>query len=352
MEVHAQRLNKQQKIFVIKTFYQTDNKCETRRIFLEHFNRNIKRDTVYDLIKRFEEQGSISDLPRSGRQKTINSPENRDVIRGAMAQSPTKSTRRAALELGISRTSIRRLLHELKLKPYHPHLVHAMSEDDPDRRIEFCETFMDKCAEDPLFPSKVFWSDEAHFKLNGHVNRHNSIYWATENPHVEIQRDVNTPGITVWAAICSDGLIGPFFFSGNVSGESYVSLLNDEFFPAVRDRADIQDMWFQQDGAPAHYSNLARRWLDEKFSNQWMGRRGEVEWPARSPDLTPPDFFLWGVIKNSVYSRKPNSIQELKDQITQSFTNITPELCRKVCFSVLSRAQKCVEVNGHNFEYL
>ena len=33
-----------------------------------------------------------------------------------------------------------------------------------------------------------------------------------------------------------------------------------------------------------------------------MGRRGSHEWPARSPDLTPCDFFLWGWLKEQVYS--------------------------------------------------
>ena len=94
-----------------------------------------------------------------------------------------------------------------------------MSEDDPDRRVEFCEAILNKCLEDRSFLAKVFWSDEAHFKLNGHVNRYNTIYWATENPHKEIERDVNAPGVTVWAAICCDALIGPFFFPGNVTSE-------------------------------------------------------------------------------------------------------------------------------------
>lgn len=39
------------------------------------------------------------------------------------------------------------------------------------------------------------------------------------------------------------------------------------------------DIWFQQDGAPLHYAIL-------------------VNWPARSFDLTPIDFFLWGFVNN------------------------------------------------------
>ena len=176
-----------------QNFYENSNKSETCRLFERKFQRNIKRDTVSKLIQRFEDTGSTDDLPRPGRPVTACSPENCEIIRGAFSLSPTKSTRRASMELNISRTSIRRLLSQLGLKAYRPHLVHAMSEDDPDCRVEFCEAFLNKCLENRSFLAKVFWSDEAHFKLNGHVNRHNTIYRATENPHKEIERDVNAP---------------------------------------------------------------------------------------------------------------------------------------------------------------
>ena len=39
--------------------------------------------------------------------------------------------------------------------------------------------------------------------------------------------------------------------------------------------------------------------------NRWIGRKGTVEYPTRSPDLTPLDFFfLWSFLKDKVYSRK------------------------------------------------
>ena len=51
-----------------------------------------------------------------------------------------------------------------------------LNEDDPDRRIQFCDWCLVKCAEDAEFPiSKIVWSDEATFKLNGSINRHNEL---------------------------------------------------------------------------------------------------------------------------------------------------------------------------------
>nr|CAI5847363.1 unnamed protein product [Callosobruchus analis] len=46
-----------------------------------------------------------------------------------------------------------------------------------------------------------------------------------------------------------------------------------------------------------------RAYLDQNLSGQWIGRRGPIEFPPRSPDLTPLDFFLWGTVKDEVYKR-------------------------------------------------
>jgi hypothetical protein len=120
-----QRYTDEQRVFIVKTFYKTENNSETGRIFQEHFHRPIKRDTMACLIKRFEATVSVKDLARPGGPRSICVEGNK--------QGPQKSTRRPKQELRISRTSIQRMLHELKLKPYHPNLLHAMTEDDPYR---------------------------------------------------------------------------------------------------------------------------------------------------------------------------------------------------------------------------
>ncbi|EZA62612.1 hypothetical protein X777_10243, partial [Ooceraea biroi] len=48
-----------------------------------------------------------------------------------------------------------------------------------------------------------------------------------------------------------------------------------------------------------------RNILNESFPDRWIGRGGRISWPARSPDLTPLDFFLWGHLKNEVYRDIP-----------------------------------------------
>jgi hypothetical protein len=81
------------------------------------------------------------------------------------------------------------------------------------------------------------------------------------------------------------------------------------------------------------------------------GRRGPLEWPAPSPDLTPPDFFLWGVLKDLVHKNKPRNVDELKDTIRDKFTDISVELCLKTRLSVVGRARECLAGDGQHCEH-
>ena len=57
----------------------------------------------------------------------------------------------------------------------------------------------------------------------------------------------------------------------------------------------MRTQWFQQDGAPPHTVRETRRFLKQHFEGRFISLYDDVEWPPYSPDLTPPDFFLWGI---------------------------------------------------------
>ena len=67
------------------------------------------------------------------------------------------------------------------------------------------------------------------------------------------------------------------------------------------------------DGAPAHRRIIVRDRLNEVFNNRVIALGHETEWPHRSPDLTPYDFFLWGYIKNKVFTTPPRNPNDLRN---------------------------------------
>jgi hypothetical protein len=190
-------------------------------------------------------------------------------------------------------------------------LFHEFTEDDFDRRNEFCEIMMNKINQDDNFINHVLFSDESNVCLNGHVNRHNCRYWADRNPHwmEEVHTQRPQKKINAWCDIIGRNIIGPFFIDGNLTSAKYLQLLQQQVIPRLRqifvnyeDRNILAEtVRFQQDGAPPYFGLQVRQYLDVIFQEKYIGRRRAIEWPASSPDLTPLDFFLWGHLKNRVY---------------------------------------------------
>ena len=111
-------------------------------------------------------------------------------------------------------------------------------------------------------------------------------------------------------------------------------------------------MIFQQDGAPPHYYRPAREILDKELPGRWIGRRGPTEWPARSPDLTVCDFWLWSEMREHVYTPGTNfrSIQELQLKIQTELENLDVTHFQNAFRNWCVRMQKCIDVNGGHFE--
>lgn len=156
----------------------------------------------------------------------------------------------------------------------------------------------------------------------------------------------------IWAGIIDRHIVGPFFFERTVNAESYLQLLGNELVPELHVlNISEENVVFQQDGAPAHFSAVVKSWLDENFG-AWIGRGGTLGWPPRSPDLTPLDFFLWGFIKNKVYATPPNSLADLKQKIINAFTTVTVDMLENVQQTMMNRIELCITVNGDHFEQL
>jgi len=90
------------------------------------------------------------------------------------------------------------------------------------------------------------------------------------------------------------GLWGLYFFEEEgvtvtVTSDRYCDMLQNFLRPKVDELED--DVWFQQDGATAHTSRRSLLILREMFPGCLISLRGDIGWPARSPDLTPCDFF-------------------------------------------------------------
>lgn len=136
----------------------------------------------------------------------------------------------------------------------------------------------------------------------------------------------------------------------------YVNFL-DNHFARLCTQAGItrrlyRRMWFQQDGAPAHTAGASQAWLHANFANRYIGRGSILNWPPRSPDLNPLDFFLWGYVKSGVYRHSVDDVGTLRQHVTDALRDVTPEMLDSCRRNFLKRLNCCIECNGAHFEHV
>ena len=97
-------------------------------------------------------------------------------------------------------------------------------------------------------------------------------------------------------------------------------------------------------------SNYTLDWLRERFQERPISRKCDVEWAPQSPDLNPPDFYLWGYLKDSVYQNNPQTIGELKAAIAAKIREIPREECVRVTDNFAQQMQVCLQRQGGHLE--
>jgi hypothetical protein len=215
----------------------------------------------------------------------------------------------------------------------------------------------EKIDENEHFLQNVLFTDESSFPLHGHHNPSVVRYWSRENKHLSVPLRTQYPQkVNVWAGILGNNIVGPFFINGNLNGERYLQLLQQQILPAIRNlNVNLEEIWFQQDGCPAHNARQVQSVLAETFPGRLICTRGTIQWPARSPDLTPNNFFLWGHLTQSIYGHRhnrPRNLDELRVKIVQIANSITQEMLTNVRREVYDRLGYCEAQQGGLFEHL
>jgi len=67
-----------------------------------------------------------------------------------------------------------------------------------------------------------------------------------------------------------------------------------------------------------------------------------MQWPPRSPDLTPCEFFLWGFVKDTVFVPPlPANLQDLRNRITAAVALVDRVMLTRVWNKMDYRIDVC-----------
>ena len=188
------------------------------------------------------------------------------------------------------------------------------------KRIRFCIRFVkwtcDRLTEEADFgQKKIIFSDETHFDLGGYVNKQNFCIWGTKNLHAYIEKPTHPQRVTVWCGFCSRDINGLFSLENDqgeavtVNGDRYRAMLNEFLFTKIEEE-NIDNIWFQQETTqPKLHSMFCALFLKIALS-------------PRSSDSTPFAYYLWDAFKDKCYVDKPETIDNLKDNIHEAIGEI------------------------------
>lgn len=320
-----------------------NNNCPTR----------VSKKNVMDLMKRFEQRTVIQQDKRQRRSKSKDEEALMGII-SSIYHHPGSSLRTTATENNVSYTTSQRLArHTLQLYPYRLILVQALTDYDMIVRVDACQRLLQLMSEDKL----IVFTDEANFRTDGFVNRWNCRIWDYERPDDFVaETSQGAKQTCVWAGMMKDHLYGPYFFPATVNGDSYRAILSELFInDLLQSGEDLSHVWFQQDGAPAHTSRDTCALLDYYFNDRVISKGFPHEWPPRSSDLTPCDFFLWGTVKDMVYKDgRVGTVSELQDKIIAAFNLIRGQRMQHVNNAVLGvrgRMQLCIAQQGSQLQH-
>jgi hypothetical protein len=271
------------------------------------------------------------------------------------------SANKASKASGIKRTSFQRILkHDLKFKPYKVQENQKLYPRDPPQRVEFARKLIRLVETGRIRIEDILISDECYVYIDGYRNKQNVRFWHDEKPQYFNEKSLHADKLGIWAGLCGDFIIGPYFYEDsqgnnvNVNSENYVRMIDDFVWPQLVEKGAQNRVIFQQDGAPPHTSRFAMRRLKELFPERLISQKGgDINWPPRSPDLSSCDFFLWGRIKEIVFRNNPKDRQNMKQCIKDAFDQITVDELRNVSREFLNRCHLVAspEINGGVFEH-
>ncbi|GFW15218.1 uncharacterized protein TNCV_173631 [Trichonephila clavipes] len=149
-----------------------------------------------------------------------------DVLGHALAH-PESSVRYISKACSYSKLTVWSILDTYGAYSYRPVLAQELMPGDQERRFDFCNFMLNTLDENPDFFNEVLWSDECQFSRQGTINTQNRHYWSLENPHlVRPNRHHVRWSVNVWCGIWKSTLIGPMYFDGPLTSESYMEILS------------------------------------------------------------------------------------------------------------------------------
>ncbi|GFX81532.1 DUF4817 domain-containing protein [Trichonephila clavipes] len=182
-----------------------------------HFNSNVSVSNViencsYDLshVKNFNTRNDLSSLIKDYKCNKIKSTKLKlSIIREkcsdiVLCKKVTGTMKMSSVEF-ISPSPMKSKYRRCQV--IYSQFGLAIHQNDHQARRRFVEWAQNEIAVVPDFHKRILFSDEAHFWLNGYVNKQNCRIWSEANPQVYVETPLHPEKLTVWYALWTGGIL-------------------------------------------------------------------------------------------------------------------------------------------------
>jgi len=198
-----QLFSNEEKLDLLEYYFKNNRNATTAiNSYVENFPERRRPQPRYfrKLVINLLNFGSF-EKPRPKKYSKENQNRNAAIVE-YFTENPSSSTRKADNELAIPKSTIHRVLDENKFHPYKATIVQGLQEGDYQRRVAFCNWYIQQCNTNPAFQYSVIWTDETKVNNCGIFNRHNHHFWGVNNPHALTERRLQVRfGFNVWCGI-------------------------------------------------------------------------------------------------------------------------------------------------------
>lgn len=307
----------------------------------------INRKTVYNLLKKKSNSGSLQDAYKKGRNRRTTEKEDRRIIRlfketPGLSPLALSKTEDFCVNFGISDRTIRRRLRAANLKTYVLRKSPSISEKNKKLRLEFARKYKNAPND---FWKQVLFTDESPFSIQGTYGkkfvRMEPKTIKKIRPTLPTQRHSGGT-IMFWGCMCINGVGDLVEIKGNMNQAVYIELLNETAF-ACGDLLIGTSFVLQHDNAPCHKGRNVTSFLNG------VGQK-VLEWPPQSPDLNVIEH-VWAYLKQKRSKSLTQTRLEAVENIRSLWNDIPMEFLINLVESMPRRLQAVIDAKGGNTKY-
>ncbi|XP_054717601.1 histone-lysine N-methyltransferase SETMAR-like [Uloborus diversus] len=301
--------------------------------------------------KAFKEgREDVTDEARSGRPSTSKTDNNVSCVRELLNSDRRMSVRLLSDSLNLPKTIVHEIVSEelgmrkicAKLEPK------VLTDAQKTHRLEVSKEMKKMCRDNTNFLDNVITGDESWiFEYDPETKRQSAEWHTTASPSQKKAR-MSKSRVKSMLIVFFDvkGVVHHEFVppGKTVTGQFYKEVLQRLNNRVTRVGKEIKNCWkLHHDNAPSHTSFVVTSYLTKI-------RVDALPQPPYSPDLAPPDFFLFPKLKRELKGKHWDTVETIQSTTTSLLKSLSVEDFQGAFNSWKSRWQKCIDAEGSYFE--